>query len=302
MSRHGAPTWWIHPYELRVGGAPALARSWAEALVEALAPDLRVGLFDGEGSRDPLVLQTRFADCDGVLLLEDPEGRAAVLDDAGEPVLPVAEKLRARWREQAARVPVCGLVLSGGHSRRMGRDKALLELEDRPQALAAFELLHPRCTEVFLSCRAGQWVGTELADVPRLEDRLLEVGPLGGILTAFLERPDAAWLVVACDLPLLDGDTLDFLLRHRRPQGVATAYRSAHDGLPEPLCALYEPRARAALFHWRGMGLRCPRRILMRSRVELLELPRPGALDNVNRPEEWSAVRSRVQKQGGDLT
>ena len=47
--------------------------------------------------------------------------------------------------------------------------------------------------------------------------------------------------MLACDLPLLDAATLEHLLRARDPRRAATAYRSSHDGLPEPLCAIYEP-------------------------------------------------------------
>ena len=80
---------------------------------------------------------------------------------------------------------------------------------------------------------------------------------------------DAAWLVLACDLPLLDQATLEHLLRSRRPERQATAYRSSHNGLPEPLCAIYEPSSREAIRAHVASGRDCPRKFLINANTEL---------------------------------
>ncbi len=69
---------------------------------------------------------------------------------------------------------------------------------------------------------------------------------------------------------------------------MATAYRSAHDGLPEPLCAVWEPAAAAALAAYQAGGADCPRKFLMRHPARLLEPSDRRALDNVNTPEEYA--------------
>ena len=66
----------------------------------------------------------------------------------------------------------------------------------------------------------------------------------------------------------------------------ATAFDSAHDGLPEPLCAIYEPGFRARLESLAAEGVRCPRKALLTSDTARLALPTTTALDNVNHPEE----------------
>jgi molybdopterin-guanine dinucleotide biosynthesis protein A len=76
------------------------------------------------------------------------------------------------------------------------------------------------------------------------------------------------------------------LIRARRPQRLATAFRSSHDGLPEPLCAIYEPASRKPLLDHVTSGKHCPRKFLIQSDVELLDEPNPRALDNVNTPQE----------------
>ena len=189
-----------------------------------------------------------------------------------------------------------GLVLAGGRSTRMKRDKALLEYGGRAQVVKAFEVLREVCDRVFVSCRRDQLDG-RFEHLPRIHDRppFEDLGPIGGILSAMASHVGAAWLVAACDLPFLDGDTLKDLADGRDPTRLATAYRSAHDGLPEPVCAIYEPAARARLVEFVEQGLRCPRKFLIRSSVKLMDLRRASALENVNRPEEYEAARRNLE-------
>ena len=108
-------------------------------------------------------------------------------------------------------------------------------------------------------------------------------------------RPDAAWLVAACDLPHLDAPTLAALVAGRDPGRVATAYRSATDGLPEPLCAVWEPHARESLLAAATAGASCPRRFLVGADTALITLARPDALDNANTPGDQAAARAALR-------
>ncbi len=107
--------------------------------------------------------------------------------------------------------------------------------------------------------------------------------------------PDAAWLVLACDLPHLSAQVIQYLVAHRDPARAATAFRSSHGGrhagLPEPLCAIYEPRSAAAIAAYLESGRNCPRKFLIQSDALLLDQPDPRALDNINTPEEYHAAR-----------
>ena len=78
---------------------------------------------------------------------------------------------------------------------------------------------------------------------PLIVDSVTGEGPVVGIRSAFAAHPNVAWLVLACDLPFLSEAAIEGLLRRRDPGALATAYISAHDGLPEPLCAIWEPAA-----------------------------------------------------------
>lgn len=189
--------------------------------------------------------------------------------------------------------PLRGLVLAGGASTRMRRDKAALVYHGKPQLEWTFELLSPSCERTFISVRAGQ--GDGLRDhYPQIVDRVAAQGPIAGILSALLTHPDCAWLVLACDLPFVERATLEHLIARRDATRLATAYRSAHDGLPEPLCAIFEPHAREPLEASVKLGHLCPRKFLSQADALLLDLPDPRALDNVNTPEEWSAAQTAL--------
>ena len=191
--------------------------------------------------------------------------------------------------------PLNGLVLAGGRSTRMQRDKATIEYRrGETQLDAAMKLLAGRVERAFVSVRADQRDGAR-AHYPQIVDRGGVEGPIAGISAALAEHPDSAWLVLACDLPYLDVHTLDRLIAARRPDGVATAYRSSHDALPEPLCAIYEPRARPLLDAHLAAGRNCPRKFLINTPgVELLDQTDARALDNVNTVEEYGLAMSEL--------
>ena len=183
---------------------------------------------------------------------------------------------------------VYGLILAGGSSSRMQRDKAALRYQGRSQLDRAFELAGRHVPQVFVSVRAAQVADPARAGRPMIVDSIAGEGPIVGIRSALAAQPGVAWLVLACDLPFLSDAALTQLLRERDPSAVATAFRSAHDGLPEPLCAIWEPAAAAALAAYEAEGGRCPRKFLIRAAAPLLELRDPRALDNVNTPEEYA--------------
>lgn len=181
--------------------------------------------------------------------------------------------------------PVYGLVLSGGRSRRMGRDKALLEYAGETQLGRAVRLLERHLDRVFVSVRADQARDPERRRFEQVVDRYTDLGPAAGILSALETYPNVAWLVLACDLPNADDETVAHLLRNRSDRPF-TAFRSSSDGLPEPLCAVFRPAAREIVAGFVAEGLVCPRKMLIRSDTCLLDLPDPAALDNVNTPED----------------
>jgi molybdenum cofactor guanylyltransferase len=187
-----------------------------------------------------------------------------------------------------------GLVLAGGASTRMGRDKAALAYHGRSQLEWTFELLSEVCAATFVSVRPDQRDEPTRAVFPQLVDLQPGIGPIAGIAAALQQHPKAAWLVVACDLPFVTREVLSNLIEQRDPSAIATAYRSAHDGLPEPLCAIWEPGARHSLLAHIASGKQCPRKFLINSETKLLNLPDARALDNINTPDEYQSANASL--------
>jgi molybdopterin-guanine dinucleotide biosynthesis protein A len=177
-----------------------------------------------------------------------------------------------------------GLVLAGGESRRMGQDKARLLRDGQSQLAYVVRLLEGVLDRVFVSTRADQQDEPERSQFEQIVDRYQDMGPVAGILSAMDEYPEVDWLVVACDLPNVDAPTVSHLLDRRSPEKPFSAYMSSHDGLPEPLCAVYTSGSANIVRGFVTEGIQCPRKILIRSDTLLLEQPNPRSLDNVNTP------------------
>jgi molybdopterin-guanine dinucleotide biosynthesis protein A/molybdopterin converting factor small subunit len=192
--------------------------------------------------------------------------------------------------------PLYGLVLAGGSSTRMQRDKAALTYQGQSQLDRAFELAKRHLDNVFVSVRASQARDPARARHPLIVDRVAGAGPVVGIRSALAAYPAGAWLVLACDLPFLSDAALATLIKERDPSVFATAYRSAHDGKPEPLCAIWEPSAGPMLADYQAGGDECPRKFLIRNNARLIDLEEARALDNVNTPEEYAEASAALGK------
>ncbi|MBN1928521.1 MAG: bifunctional molybdenum cofactor guanylyltransferase MobA/molybdopterin-guanine dinucleotide biosynthesis adaptor protein MobB [Chlorobiaceae bacterium] len=203
------------------------------------------------------------------------------------------------FQAQAAMIPLNGLVLAGGQSSRMGRDKATLSYHGANQLERTAALLRAVCGEVFISCRQKQFeTYAATSGIPAIADSYLDLGPLGGLLSAQRQRPDAAWLVAACDFPLIDEAAMASLAKARNPFRFATAFVSGDRDRPEPLLTIYEPKSRRRLLEAHAAGNDSLRSFLRRNRVALVEPHDPAALFNANDPGEFDKARRMIENRG----
>lgn len=174
------------------------------------------------------------------------------------------------------------LILTGGKSSRMGEDKASLKIGGVTQLDRIVSLIRPLTDEIFLSVAHDDTRDHLLPALPDLEP---SPGPLGGLQAAFAHDDQSNWLVIACDLPLIQGSDLQALVEHHEGARDATCFLNPLDDHPEPLCAVYAPSTGPKLAAVLEKNQRCARRFMTSlDRVDLA----PGdskALLNLNRPE-----------------
>ena len=178
---------------------------------------------------------------------------------------------------------IAGAVLTGGASRRMGRDKALLEVAGVVMARRVADVIRARgCGPVVAI--GGDAAGLAAVGLVSITDRWPGEGPLGGILTALewasVDSPTCV-LVVATDLPWLDAATVGALIAHLGRTDVDVV--AARSDRLEPLCALWWPSAVATLAGRFAGGERAVHRAITALRCHEVTVA-PRALTNVNTP------------------
>ncbi len=180
------------------------------------------------------------------------------------------------------------LILIGGKSSRMGTDKGLLDYHGKPQREYLFDLAKKYCSEVYFSCRAEQQFSKQsIIDTYTL-------GPMGGILSAFDFNPNIAWLVVACDMPLIDENSFQTLINHRNKAKIATAFLNPETNAPDPLFTIYEPKSALLLAKYIEIGNKSPKIFLQNNDVEIIASSNPVFLKNVNTKEEFEQVKIKA--------
>ena len=198
---------------------------------------------------------------------------------------------------QQAKPVLNGLLLAGGKSARMGVDKGAIYWHGKEQRYYVADMLKGFCNEVFISCRDEAQKQEVDINYKTLPDTFTGLGPYGAILSAFRENPDAAWLVIACDMPLVDGALLQHLTNNRSTKHIATAYHSHTTGFPEPLITIWEPKSYNGLLQFLAQGYSCPRKVLINSDINLLQVADAEALSNVNTPEEMDRVKRIIHSK-----
>jgi molybdopterin-guanine dinucleotide biosynthesis protein A len=180
-----------------------------------------------------------------------------------------------------------GVVLAGGASLRMGRDKALLPVLGETLPAWAARRLAMVCAEVVVADR-GRGL---LPGFPSLPDGPGK-GPAAGLLGAAAARPGRPLLVLACDLPQVPPDLLAEIVS---PESVDGAFPRWCGGV-EPLCALYGPAALDRLASRVGRGLLALHdlpgepglSVRFLEEGEIARFGPPGEVFlNLNTPEEW---------------
>ena len=128
----------------------------------------------------------------------------------------------------------CAAVLAGGKSSRMGREKALLRVENEALIARVIAVLNPIFPQICVI--TAEEVVALAANREAVSDHFPNRGPLGGIQAA-LDQFQAPTFIVACDMPHLCGAFIEFLSQNLEGEALVPCGESG----AEPLHAVYTP-------------------------------------------------------------
>jgi molybdopterin-guanine dinucleotide biosynthesis protein A len=182
----------------------------------------------------------------------------------------------------------------------MGRDKALLELNDVPMVLRMAQLAEPHVASVTVVGPPERYVSFGLCI---LADRWAGVGPLGGIATA-LSASSADWnFILGCDMPYLTTEWIEWLIARTLESPAQAVVPESRRGL-EPLAAMYRKDCALVFSVALDRGVRRVSEALgeiFLEKVTASEWHSLGSTDmifhNMNTPEDFAEAQRRIVKQ-----
>ncbi|MEZ5198543.1 MAG: molybdenum cofactor guanylyltransferase [Bacteroidales bacterium] len=126
-----------------------------------------------------------------------------------------------------------GIVLCGGRSKRMGKEKGLCLLKEKPMITYAIDLCNRFCNSIIIGANNPDYISF---GYPVINDEIAGIGPLGGIYTCLKSSPSDDNFILSCDIPLVSLELVQFILSKREKYEVVIP---VFNGFLEPLCAYY---------------------------------------------------------------
>ncbi|MFA6060232.1 MAG: NTP transferase domain-containing protein [Taibaiella sp.] len=195
-----------------------------------------------------------------------------------------------------------GLVVCGGASSRMGRDKSLLKYHDQEQRYHIADMLSHYCKDVYLSLNESQ-ISADTAykafiDLPQYSN----CGPMAALLTAYHFLPDSNLIVVGCDYPLLTSGELESFMSSLNNSTSSKAFYNEEDRFYEPLLAYYAASmARVVKVHFE-YGNTSLQHILKECGTEQYFPKDKNSIKSVDDPAAYEQVKEWIkQNKGGSI-
>ncbi len=129
-----------------------------------------------------------------------------------------------------------GIILSGGKSSRMGKEKGLVDFQGKPLISYAIQLLEPIVDSIVIGANNELNAYREFG-YPIVEDEIKGIGPIGGIFSTLKYTKTQRNVIVSCDMPFLEAELLKFIYEKMQDFDVLVA--SHGDNKVEPLCGIY---------------------------------------------------------------
>lgn len=198
------------------------------------------------------------------------------------------------------RKDITGIVVCGGKSSRMGKDKSMLAYHGRPQWQYMQALLSGFCSKVFLSVNEYQ-AQVLPPHLPLLEDlpAYREKGPMAALLTAFDILPGQDILLAGCDYPFLQQEELWHFLSFALEAPSAAAFYNEKENLYEPLLAFYPQETAAQARNLALTGNYALQSLLRQSEARKYDPLDAQSIKSADTPEQYRAALKITDPEAG---
>jgi len=144
---------------------------------------------------------------------------------------------------------ITGIILAGGKSKRMGRDKGQVMYQKTHLIEYSIKLLESYCNDIIIS--TNEPAQYRKYGFQMIDDEFKNSGPMGGIHASLKESVNYMNFVLACDMPNITIQVIDVLLSHSSKDQITAP---TLNGRSEPLCALYPRDTYLQFEHWLTVG------------------------------------------------
>jgi molybdopterin-guanine dinucleotide biosynthesis protein A len=182
-----------------------------------------------------------------------------------------------------------GLVLAGGKSRRMQREKYRIEVQGKTLISWQKKWLEPLVEDVYFSFAN---TGHSFKEENLIFDLILDSGPLIGIYSALERFPKRSFLVLPVDIFLFDPEILEEILIERAESKSGTIFLNQNRKKPEPLMGIYESSALPILRSYLAGGGLSATNFVLENDFKLI--PKTPSWINLNGPKDLEALQDRL--------
>jgi molybdenum cofactor guanylyltransferase len=189
---------------------------------------------------------------------------------------------------------ITAIILCGGNSIRMGRDKGMIDIMGRPMVEHVINHVKPLCSRILISTNFEnyKYLGYEV-----VEDQWRNSGPAAGILSCLLVSNTDINLVVSCDLPMASTRLFEKMYGYSHDSDITVPRINTHF---QPLCGFYRSRIRDRFTEFLLSGERSMQFMIQFFNFRLISQEMiPGInleneLQNFNTPEDLEKLKKTL--------
>ena len=189
---------------------------------------------------------------------------------------------------------VTGIILCGGKSRRMGKNKALLKLKEKYIISYVVDILSGFCNKLILSSNSSD---LKFLKIPVVEDEHKNIGPIAGIIAGLKASENQINIVFSCDTPFITSGFVEYMLSKADSVDVLLP---VFDGFLQPMTGIFDKKIIPLIENEISKGNFVPPRIFEKANLRKLDINEqtPGyhrhLFFNINSPDDYRKAQKIV--------